>query len=171
MPKDLKTRFFNKVNIIDDSKSCWEWTASRDKDGYGRIGVNGKVQRAHRVCWEMHNGPIPDGLVVMHRCDNEPCVRPDHLRLGTAQENNDDKEKKNRQVRGENNGMRKLSEPEIIEIRELADKGRTHKEIAALFAVDRSTISRIVGKKRWNHVGEYADWYKKPKRKGLGDRE
>ncbi len=66
---------------------CWEWQAQRDKDGYGRIERVGRVFRAHRAAYELAYGPIPDGLQVCHTCDNPPCIRPDHLFLGTSRDN------------------------------------------------------------------------------------
>ena len=86
---------------VDAGDNCWFWTAGRDRDGYGRfaVGLGGKAQahvRAHRFAYETFNGPIPDGLVVMHTCDNPPCVNPRHLELGTSQDNNDDKVQKGR---------------------------------------------------------------------------
>jgi len=70
---------------------CWVWTGAHVPWGYGQIGLTGRKNgRAHVVSWEMHNGPIPDGLWVLHKCDNPPCVRPDHLFLGTVQDNTAD---------------------------------------------------------------------------------
>jgi hypothetical protein len=81
----IADRFWPKV---DRSGECWVWTASKMPDGYGQIGVEGhRPKRAHRVSWELHFGPIPPGMLVLHRCDNPPCVRPDHLFLGTSRDN------------------------------------------------------------------------------------
>lgn len=70
-----------------DGDDCLEWTLSRDADGYGQVSRGGRTQRAHRYMWEQVNGPIPTGMVLLHICDNPPCIRLDHLRLGTQAEN------------------------------------------------------------------------------------
>lgn len=79
-----------KLNSIRDGK-CIVWTGSCDADGYGKIWVNGASARTHRALWEETYGPIPDGLLVLHRCDNRPCVRLSHLYLGTHADNTRDK--------------------------------------------------------------------------------
>src|SRR6476659_8630141 len=86
-------RFWAKVEKGDE---CWIWTGCTDKDGYGRIRVDGSRSgprtpiRVHRYSWELHNGEIAEGLWVLHHCDNPSCVRPDHLYLGDAAQNNRD---------------------------------------------------------------------------------
>lgn len=80
---DLATRFWAKVEKGD---GCWNWTAANVR-GYGRISINNRMFRAHRVSYEMHRGPIPEGLEICHRCDNPRCVRPDHLFVGTRSDN------------------------------------------------------------------------------------
>jgi HNH endonuclease len=74
-----------------DENGCWNWSKGCDKDGYGKVTHNYQDLRAHRVSYEHHIGPIPDGLFVLHNCDNPPCINPAHLYAGTAQKNIDDK--------------------------------------------------------------------------------
>lgn len=73
--------------IFDDPEACFEWELARDKDGYGVVRRNGRTRRAHREMWEQVHGPIPEGMVLLHSCDNPPCIRLSHLSLGTQAEN------------------------------------------------------------------------------------
>ena len=88
--------------------SCWLWLTGCDKDGYGMFARDrgGKSIRAHRFSWELHFGPIPDVLIVLHKCDTPACVRPDHLFLGTHLDNAQDRNRKNRQATGTRHGSK-----------------------------------------------------------------
>lgn len=104
MGKTTNERFWEKVN---KSGECWTWTAcTHHQWGYGHFRAGGKLVTAHRYSWELHNGPIPPGMRVCHRCDNPPCVRPAHLFLGTDADNAHDMIAKGRHYRGEHNSLK-----------------------------------------------------------------
>ncbi len=87
--RPVEFRFWQQVAIIPEH-SCWEWLGAKSPKGYGTFGANRKHFQAHRFSWQIHFGPIPDGLLVCHKCDNPSCVRPEHLFLGTALDNTRD---------------------------------------------------------------------------------
>lgn len=142
-------RFWSKVEKTD---TCWEWTAAT-MHGYGVFGVgDNRYQRAHRFSWEMHFGPIENGLWVLHKCDNPLCVRPDHLFLGTHQDNMNDAQRKGRNAHGERAGGARLTEGDIRRIRQLAENGMSHTAIAHEFGVHQPHISKILRGEIWKHV-------------------
>lgn len=144
-------RFWEKVNTSGPN-GCWVWTASTFRHGYGKFWLDGKLRYAHRVSWKWTNGPIPEGLWVLHKCDNPPCVRPDHLFLGTDLDNKKDKVKKGRQARGSTHGCSRLTEQDVRRIRALVGLGFLQREIAEMFEVSRSHVSSVVNRKFWKHV-------------------
>lgn len=73
--------------VVFGATECWHWAGPRNAFGYGRMTSGGRLQVAHRLCWEVFNGPVPDGLSVLHKCDNPSCINPDHLWLGTYSDN------------------------------------------------------------------------------------
>lgn len=133
--------------------NCWEWTACQLPHGYGQLSKDGKKGlRAHRVAWEDANGPIPDGMNVLHRCDNPPCVRPSHLFLGTQKDNMHDASVKSRirvpAFKGEKNPASKLTPEKVAAIR--ADTG-TCKAIAARHGTSRRNAANIRLGRTWAH--------------------
>lgn len=131
---------------------CILWTGAKNsRTGYGRLRYDGGRMLAHRVAYTLKFGPIPEGMQVLHKCDNPYCVAPDHLFLGTNADNVADKVSKGRQARnfGEKHPSAKFTEDVIRVIR--ADN-RLHKVIAREYGCCRSTISYIKAKKLWPHV-------------------
>lgn len=156
LTQNVLERFWPKVRVAGDDE-CWEWMAGRNADGYGTItmGRRGRWRpvRAHRVSWTIAFGAIPDGLWVLHRCDNPPCVNPAHLFLGTNLDNDKDRDAKGRgnPVRGSAHCCAKLSERDVCEIRrELAAREKTQYVIADEFGVTSKAISLIARNKRWS---------------------
>ncbi len=152
----LRKRFESKIRR---TRGCWHWTASPGTAGYGQIGVGGRAGRpvgAHRVAWELYRGAIPDGLFVLHSCDNKLCVKPAHLFLGTQLDNIHDMMSKGRDVRnapkGERAGLAKLTNQDVRRIRKLYATGRTQYELAEQFDVGQSTISSITRRQTWTHI-------------------
>lgn len=150
-------RFWNKVN---KTESCWEWTGAI-YHGYGAFSDGTMTHRAHRLAWQMVNGPIPKGIWILHRCDNRKCVRIDHLFAGTPQDNVDDMMGKKRHwifmnhgpiTRGSKNGCAKLTESDIPKIREMASIGILKIRIAEKFNVSSDAIERVLKGKSWAHV-------------------
>lgn len=159
--RPLEERFWAKVRRGGPDE-CWEWVSkAKHWFGYGRIGSGGwfgPCRLAHRVSWEIHHGPVPDGLFVLHRCDNPPCVNPAHLFLGTIADNVADAQSKGRLRRrpghqkGAKNGNAKLSEDDVREIRRLRRAGALCREIACRFGITGTQVSVIEKRKQWADV-------------------
>ena len=136
---------------------CWLWTAYKDKNGYGIMNMKSKNRKVHRVVWVINNGDIPEGFFVCHKCDNPSCINPDHLFLGTPNDNVQDMMNKGRYKcggkphYGEKNGMSKLNEKDVLEIRGLRNK-KTHKALSKQYNVSVSCIQNIMLRKSWKHI-------------------
>ena len=143
-------RFVAKLDKTSSPKGCWIWTAYKDRKGYGIF----QSRRANRVAFEMYKGHIPDGQLVRHKCDDPSCCNPDHLELGTHQDNMNDMIERGRQANrnGELNGRAKLTEDDVREIRVLLGTGIIQKEIAERFGISQITISRIKRKQAWSYL-------------------
>lgn len=117
--------------------------------GYGYFFIEGKDGYAHRFSWEHHYGPIPEGLCVLHRCDNRMCVNPAHLFLGTRADNQQDAADKGRMPHGEAHWATKLTEAQVMEVVGLLASGQSHSSIARVYGVSRQAITNIsLGRRR-----------------------
>lgn len=150
-------RFWFKVQKTDE---CWLWIGgqrknSRGNSNYGTFCLNGKDRYAHRISYLIAYGNLPSELDVLHHCDNTLCVRPDHLWLGTHTDNMRDMFSKGRRInpQGEKNGLAKLTETDVIEIRKrYAIGGISLKALALEFEVNTALVHRIVHRQIWKSV-------------------
>jgi hypothetical protein len=131
---------------------CWEWQSTIKKSGYGSFWFNGRPDRAHRVSYILTYGPISDGLLVRHTCDNKKCVNPSHLLLGDALDNSRDAVERDRVAFGSGNGNAKLTERQVVEIRRRVANGETQKEMARLFGVSSSAVQFIIAGRTWTRA-------------------
>lgn len=146
----------DKVALTESG--CWEWQGSKYNTGYGEVWRNGKKDLAHRVSYELKNGPLSEGEIVMHRCDNPVCVNPEHLFKGSQRDNVLDMYGKGRRnfdgvARGSKNGNSKLTWEEVREIRRLRSTGKYKlRELGEMFGVHLTLISLIANNKIWREV-------------------
>jgi hypothetical protein len=153
--RPIAARFWSKVNKAG-GEACWEWQGGRTPDrGYGLLGVTFKPNRyvvAHRISYELNCGPIPAGMKVCHKCDNPPCVRPDHLFLGTQQDNIEDMRKKGRAARGAKHFRARLDPDKVRDIRRSHAAGESVASIAKRIGVRPGTVYAVLTGKTWTHV-------------------
>lgn len=146
---ETKLRFYGWKT---SDTGCWVWQGPVDDKGYAQMSVSSRLVKGHRVAYEHWNGPIPDGLVVRHTCDNPPCINPDHLITGTLADNIQDKVDRNRQARGTGTSAAKLVEQQVLEIRERRAGGCTLRVLALEYGVSEATVSHIALRKTWTHI-------------------
>ena len=147
----LEERFWARVRKGSD---CWGWRrGGKHPRGYGRISLGEedgwKMDLAHRVSWRIHFGCIPEGMCVLHKCDNRECTNPEHLFLGTIADNQADMVQKGRQAIGKKNGATKLTENDVINIRILDIPARA---IANIYGICNQNVSMIKLRRTWKHV-------------------
>lgn len=158
MPIVDESRFWSKVErrgVVE----CWNWRGGITRRGYGHFWqgskASGKKHRAHRIAWIIANGrPIPDGMMVMHSCDNRGCCNPSHLSVGTQQENIKDRDSKGRgkyfgTARNHPRPRAKLTEVSVREIRAIRGD---HQTIARMFGVSAKTIGAVLRRDTWTHI-------------------
>ncbi len=144
---------FNSKYIPEPNSGCWLWDGAVIPKGYGHMYLGGRNEYAHRISYELHIGPIGDGLFVCHRCDVRACVNPDHLFLGTHKENMRDMYSKRRMAVGERCPSAKLTSRAVLSVRErYALGGVTHAELALEYGVTRQSVSKALSGDTWRHV-------------------
>jgi hypothetical protein len=147
--KDI-IRFWSKVKKSStDNNNCWIWIGALNEKGYGRFKLGRKMIKAHRFIMSVYNSfPTPD-IQVLHTCDNPSCVNPSHLFFGTNNDNMQDKKYKGRGTIGEKNPGAKLTERDIISIRQ---DGRSKQELADAYDISVGAIDNIIKRRRWKHI-------------------
>ena len=137
------------MSMPEPNSGCWLFGLRWDHHGYGIVSHNGKETRAHRLSWELHNGPIPVGLVVCHKCDNSSCINPDHLFIGTQADNVADYVKKGLVIRGEDRAQARLTEDQV---RAILKSSSPHVQLPKVYNVAPETIAGIKKRRKWKHV-------------------
>lgn len=156
----FRERFWSHV---DKAGGCWLWQGALYPNGYGVASRMDRTQTtAHRIAWELTNGPIPDGLLVLHHCDNRRCVNPAHLFLGTQQDNMDDMWAKGRGAtgnrlnhpsqQGENNRAAQLTGAQVREIKTCLERGMRQCDVMRRFGLTRSNVWAIAHGVSWAHI-------------------
>ena len=150
---DPNVRFRGRNDTLEDrlrlrgwdetAEGCWEFRGAKSPSGYGSMHFQYRTQAAHRWAYMAWVGPIPEGHVVRHKCDNPPCINPDHLETGTHADNSRDMRE-----RGRNNHVRKLNSTDVVDIRWLHCLGARQVDIARAFNVSKTAIRKIVTHQR-----------------------
>lgn len=154
-----KLKFLSAINkdgpiAVGMETKCWIWQRYVFEDGYGGIMINRVFWRAHRYSYTLFNGEIPNGLHVLHKCDTPLCVNPEHLFVGTEQDNMQDCMSKDRNCKGEDHHAAKLTEEDVINIRKVYKKGcriNGARPLARRYNVSKPTIEYALFK-GWRHV-------------------
>lgn len=157
-PRPVKERLLEGIEKTE--AGCWNWLRAKFHYGHGHIKVGGKARKAHRVSYETFVGPIPIGMMVLHKCDNPSCINPDHLHLGTHADNMAEMSDRGRAAKGcgnhfgrvkyqgQSNGFAKLTDDAVRQIR----GGLSTKEAVRRFVVSRATVLRVRNGQSWSHV-------------------
>lgn len=145
-----RNEFFDESYIVT-STGCWEWTRCRAKTGYGKMsgGKRGCTFSTHRFSWTRFKGPIPEGMHVLHHCDNRPCVNPDHLFLGNAADNSADMRAKNRQCKGWGKPGAHLGYERAAEIRNRRDRGQSRRDMAKEMNISTAIVNNVLDRGDW----------------------
>lgn len=154
--RPLSERLLAKTVPGPHPNDCWQWTGNRCRsEGYGVIHVRGRESMlAHRAAFLLFRGEVPEGLLVLHACDNPGCTNPAHLFLGTSQDNALDRDGKGRggQPKGTDHHRARISEDDVRTIRARYESGETQLALAREYPIGNTAISSIVNRKSWKHV-------------------
>lgn len=140
-------------DYVSKGSDCWEWQRGLTYKGYGTLRIGNKVHKAHRLAYELAISEVPPGMCVCHRCDNPKCVKPEHLFLGTNQENTADRHRKGRdpKVRGEGHHRSKVTSDAVIDIR---TKRLPQAEFAKLYGISTGGVAHIQKFRSWKHLAD-----------------
>lgn len=168
VPKKIPIHERLRAGSMASPSGCRLWQGCKDPNGYGLISFKNRQTRTHRLAWELVNGPIPDGLCVLHQCDTPACINAEHLSIGTHRDNVADRHRKGRDARGDRTMARryperllrgsrhphaKFTEAQIVEMRRLrAVDGLSYPRIAKMFDTYHQTVMGIVKGRAWKHV-------------------
>ena len=169
MPRKGCFKHADLASVLSEMRKegdCLVWPKCRDRDGYGSITYQCRAAKTHRLVWELANGPIPKGLFVLHSCDNPPCCNLQHLRLGTIQDNNNDRTTRGRTAKGDRSGARLHPERftgrvgtdnpsakiDVPIVRAIRASTKSYQKTADAFGVSKSLVAQICRKEAWRHV-------------------
>lgn len=149
-------KFWSMVRATANPNLCWEWGGGKNDKSYGTFTFKGKEYKAHRIAYYLHYGVDPLDKLCCHSCDNPGCSNPIHIFLGTDMDNNHDKIKKgrDRQLKGDEHPLRKLSSEDVVDIRVKYKNGFTGERLSIYYGVAESTIMRIIRGESWSHTFE-----------------
>ena len=137
--------------LVETDSGCWEFIGGRGGSGYGYISIGYKeYESTHRLAYKLWCGPIPEGMIVCHKCDNKPCCNPDHLFLGTTKDNKLDEMIKGTHVKGSRQGASKLTEDDVLVIKRLIAEGNIPlTQIGRMYGVTSTSIYHIKNGTNW----------------------
>ena len=151
-PEQWEDRYWYRVSWGDEDE-CWEWTGGVSGNGYGKMMIGGEPVPAHQIAVILDGREVGDGF-ALHECDNPLCQNPAHLYVGDAEDNAQDRERRNRadHAKGEDHGMAKITEEDVREIKDRLEGGEPQYSIAEDYPISRAMVSRINTGQKWSHV-------------------
>jgi hypothetical protein len=150
--RSVAERLWERVDTSGGPNACWPWTGARFHFGHGAFKVNGRPWGAHRIAWELTNGPIADGQRILHICDNPPCCNPRHLYEGTLKDNGRDMRQRGRASHGETHPFARLDASSVRDARARFVAGNQIKDIAPEYGVSAGTLAKAIHGVTWAHV-------------------